>query len=74
MFPRGNHVEDVSVFVDVADADDLPRGWKRNADFLLTIVNHKDRKKSIKKGLSHSIPPFLPALCSLVSWYFVTFS
>jgi hypothetical protein len=39
--------------VDVADADTLPTGWKRNADFLITIVNQKDPKKNIAKGSSN---------------------
>jgi hypothetical protein len=34
----------------VADAESLPDGWRRDAEFVITLVNHKDPKKSISKG------------------------
>ena len=52
MFPRGNRdsKQFISVYLDVADAEMLPRRWHRRASFLLVLVNQQDAARSIVKG------------------------
>lgn len=41
MFPRGNGIDShVSVYLEVGNADGLPDGWKRRAQFTFRAVNH----------------------------------
>ncbi|CAB4268512.1 unnamed protein product [Prunus armeniaca] len=49
IFPKGNNVDYLSVYLDVADASTLPSGSTRYAKFRLTLVNQVDSKKSITK-------------------------
>lgn len=50
IFPKGNNVDHLSVYLDVADSAKLPYGWTRYAQFSLTIVNQIHSKYSIRKG------------------------
>jgi hypothetical protein len=52
LFPNGNNVQQLSVYLDVADSATLPQGWSRQAHFSLTVVNQKDSTKSVVKGAS----------------------
>jgi len=38
------------MYVDVADAANLPYGWSKYAQFSLTVVNQIHSKFSIRKG------------------------
>ncbi|CAN0905529.1 Ubiquitin C-terminal hydrolase 12 [Linum grandiflorum] len=38
VFPKGNNVNDLSVYLDFADKDSMPSGWSVSADFILTLV------------------------------------
>ncbi|CAD6229664.1 unnamed protein product [Miscanthus lutarioriparius] len=49
VFPRGNNVEYLSMYLDVADSNLLPPGWSRNAQFSLAVVNQLDSKASLRK-------------------------
>ena len=50
LFPNGNNVQQLSVYLDVADSATLPQGWSRQAHFSLTVQNQKDPAKSVVKG------------------------
>ncbi|KAK9939265.1 hypothetical protein M0R45_015967 [Rubus argutus] len=38
-FPRGNNVDHLSMYLDVADSSNLPYGWSRYAQFSLGVIN-----------------------------------
>ena len=50
LFPGGNNVTQLSVYLDVADSATLPQGWSRQAHFTLTVHNQKDPSRSVIKG------------------------
>lgn len=52
IFPKGNNVDYLSMYLDVADSANLPYGWSRYAQFNLSIVNQIHNKYSIRKGTS----------------------
>ena len=54
LFPGGNNVQQLSVYLDVADAPSLPQGWSRQAHFSLTVLNHKDTTKNVIKDADHN--------------------
>lgn len=59
VFPKGNNTDQLSMYLDVADASFLPMGWSRYAQFSLAVINQLDSKMSIRKGI-------LPALTLIV--------
>lgn len=50
MYPRGNNVDYLSVYLDVTGSSTLPLGWARYARFSLTIVNQLQSSESLTKG------------------------
>lgn len=50
IFPKGNNVDHLSIYLDVADSTTLPYGWSRYAQFSLAMVNQVHSKYSIRKG------------------------
>ncbi|KAF9664825.1 hypothetical protein SADUNF_Sadunf16G0058300 [Salix dunnii] len=50
IFPKGNNVDHLSMYLDVADSTTLTYGWSRYAQFSLAIVNQIHNKYSIRKG------------------------
>jgi len=60
-FPKGNDTKSdhLSLYLDVAESESLPCGWRRHAQFSFTIVNHIPEKCSQRKGeyfhASHNI-------------------
>ncbi|KAG6744903.1 hypothetical protein POTOM_051544 [Populus tomentosa] len=50
IFPKGNNVDHLSMYLDVADSTALPYGWSRYAQFSLAVVNQIHNKYSIRKG------------------------
>ncbi|ESQ44248.1 hypothetical protein EUTSA_v10006412mg [Eutrema salsugineum] len=52
-FPKGNNVECLSLYLDVACSESLPSGWKRNALLRLSIVNQVSEKLSETKATQH---------------------
>ncbi|CAI5537160.1 unnamed protein product, partial [Closterium sp. Naga37s-1] len=51
IFPRGNtQAEQLSVYLDVADAQTLPPGWTKSAHFVLCLINQYDRKMNVRRG------------------------
>ncbi|XP_048432621.1 ubiquitin C-terminal hydrolase 12-like [Pyrus x bretschneideri] len=53
MFPRGNNVKGLSLFLDVAYSETLPHKWCKCATFSLTVVNQIDSTYSIERGTKH---------------------
>uniref|UniRef100_A0A0E0Q4E5 ubiquitinyl hydrolase 1 n=1 Tax=Oryza rufipogon TaxID=4529 RepID=A0A0E0Q4E5_ORYRU len=53
IFPRGNNVEYLSMYLDVADSAVLPYGWTRYAQFSLSVVNQMHNKFTIRKETQH---------------------
>ncbi|XP_022982818.1 ubiquitin carboxyl-terminal hydrolase 12-like [Cucurbita maxima] len=53
LFPKGNNVDHLSMYLDVADSTTLPYGWSRYAQFSLAVVNHVHKKYSIRKDTKH---------------------
>jgi hypothetical protein len=63
LFPKGNNVDHLSLYLDVADSPSLPYGWSRFAQFNLTVVNQYDPKATVKKGLASLIKVFCKTPC-----------
>ncbi|KAJ0103327.1 hypothetical protein Patl1_05823 [Pistacia atlantica] len=53
IFPKGNNVDHLSMYLDVADSTTLPYGWSRYAQFSLAVVNQIHSKYSIRKDTQH---------------------
>ncbi|KAL0337100.1 UNVERIFIED_CONTAM: Ubiquitin carboxyl-terminal hydrolase 12 [Sesamum calycinum] len=53
IFPKGNNVDYLSMYLDVADSSSLPYGWSRYAQFSLAVVNQMNNKYTIKKDTQH---------------------
>ncbi|XWS56120.1 hypothetical protein CRYUN_Cryun09bG0059200 [Craigia yunnanensis] len=53
IFPKGNNVDHLSMYLDVADSSALPYGWSRYAQFSLAVVNQIHHKYSIRKDTQH---------------------
>ncbi|XP_018484516.1 MATH domain and coiled-coil domain-containing protein At3g58360-like [Raphanus sativus] len=47
-YPKGNNVDYLFLFLEVADHDSLPCGWRRNVRFSLSILNQNTIKRSRK--------------------------
>ncbi|PWA94172.1 TRAF-like protein [Artemisia annua] len=50
IFPKGNNVDHLSMYLDVADSTALPYGWSRYAQFSLAVVNQIHSKFIMRKG------------------------
>ncbi|KAI4384336.1 hypothetical protein MLD38_002507 [Melastoma candidum] len=53
IFPKGNNVDHLSIYLDVADSASLPYGWSRYAQFSLAVLNQIHNKFSIRKETQH---------------------
>ncbi|KAB1225466.1 Ubiquitin carboxyl-terminal hydrolase 12 [Morella rubra] len=53
IFPKGNNVDHLSMYLDVADSPTLPYGWSRYAQFSLSVINQIHNKYSIRKETQH---------------------
>ncbi|KAF1002950.1 hypothetical protein AG4045_011463 [Apium graveolens] len=53
IFPKGNNVDHLSMYLDVADSATLPYGWSRYAQFSLAVVNQIQPKYTLKKDTQH---------------------
>lgn len=60
IFPKGNNVDHLSMYLDVGDAATLPYGWSRYAQFSLAVVNQVHNKYSIRKGMFFTVLIALP--------------
>lgn len=55
IFPKGNNVDHLSMYLDVADSATLPYGWSRYAQFSLSVVNQIHSKFSVRKGILYAL-------------------
>lgn len=55
MYSKGNTVDNLSVYLDVQGASELPLGWSRCVQFSFTVVNQLQRSKSITRGTLFAI-------------------
>ncbi|XP_072978196.1 ubiquitin C-terminal hydrolase 12 isoform X1 [Typha angustifolia] len=53
IFPKGNNVDHLSMYLDVADSANLPYGWSRYAQFSLAVINQIHNKYTIRKETQH---------------------
>lgn len=53
IFPKGNNVDHLSMYLDVADSATLPYGWSRYAQFSLAVVNQIHAKFTVRKDTQH---------------------
>ncbi|KAJ9559114.1 hypothetical protein OSB04_013728 [Centaurea solstitialis] len=53
VFPKGNNVEHLSMYLDVADSTTLQYGWSRYAQFSLAVVNQIHNKFTVRKDTQH---------------------
>ncbi|CAN6982189.1 unnamed protein product [Brassica oleracea var. botrytis] len=53
IFPKGNNVDHLAMYLDVADAASLPYGWCRYSHFGLTVVNQINNRYSVRKETQH---------------------
>ncbi|XP_057462933.1 ubiquitin C-terminal hydrolase 12-like isoform X2 [Actinidia eriantha] len=53
IFPKGNNVEHLSMYLDVADSPTLPYGWIRYAQFSLSVINQIHNKFTARKDTQH---------------------
>ncbi|KAM1524123.1 hypothetical protein ACFX10_008755 [Malus domestica] len=65
IFPKGNDVDFLSAYLDVADSESLPYGWSRIADFSLTVVNQIHRKDSMRETGQEKVTGGFTRLISL---------
>ncbi|MBA0696853.1 hypothetical protein Goari_003375, partial [Gossypium aridum] len=49
IFPKGNAVDHLSIYLGVADSSTLPAGWRRYAHFGLAVIDQFDRELTITK-------------------------
>ena len=50
LFPRGNNVQAIGTYLDVADAKQMQGNWTRYARFQLSIINIKNSADSVTQG------------------------
>ncbi|KAK1313721.1 Ubiquitin carboxyl-terminal hydrolase 13 [Acorus calamus] len=53
IFPKGNNVDHLSMYLDVADSVSLPYGWNRYAQFSLAVINQIHGKYTVRKETQH---------------------
>ncbi|KAL8538971.1 hypothetical protein ACS0TY_000829 [Phlomoides rotata] len=53
IFPKGNNVDHLSMYLDVADSSALPYGWSRYAQFSVSVINQIHSKFTIRKDTQH---------------------
>eukprot|EP01018_Ginkgo_biloba_P024911 Gb_04866 [translate_table: standard] len=53
IFPKGNNVDHLSMYLDVADSATMPYGWSRHAHFNLAVINQISSKFSVRKDTQH---------------------
>ncbi|KAK4757395.1 hypothetical protein SAY87_018696 [Trapa incisa] len=53
IFPKGNNVDNLSIYLDVPDPTSLPYGWSKFAHFSLAVVNHISSQNTLRKESRH---------------------
>uniref|UniRef100_A0A199UC08 MATH domain-containing protein n=1 Tax=Manihot esculenta TaxID=3983 RepID=A0A199UC08_MANES len=58
VFPKGNKVDYLSMYLEVADSTSLPQGWSRDAEFNLAVVNQINNSLTVRKYTEHVFKAF----------------
>ncbi|KAI4300629.1 hypothetical protein L6164_033983 [Bauhinia variegata] len=53
LFPKGNNVDYLSIYLDVADSSKLPSGWERGARFKVALINQVKSDYVVGKETRH---------------------
>ncbi|KAF2299933.1 hypothetical protein GH714_006193 [Hevea brasiliensis] len=53
IFPKGNNVDFLSIYLAVADSTSLPQGWSRDAKFSLAVVNQFNNTSTVRRDTKH---------------------
>ncbi|CAL0299471.1 unnamed protein product [Lupinus luteus] len=53
IFPKGNNVDYLSIYLDAGDSANLPYGWSRLAKFKLSLINKVNSKMTKTKETEH---------------------
>ncbi|TYG99977.1 hypothetical protein ES288_A10G237900v1 [Gossypium darwinii] len=53
IFPKGNHVDHLSIYLDVADSATLPYGWSKYAQVGFGVIDQFDRETSSTRVTQH---------------------
>lgn len=53
IFPNGNNVDHLSVYLDVADSAFLPYGWSRYAKFSIAVIDQLDSNFNVREDTEH---------------------
>ncbi|XP_059665814.1 MATH domain and coiled-coil domain-containing protein At3g58270-like [Cornus florida] len=53
IFPKGNNVDHLSIYLDSASSVTLPSGWSKFAQFSLSVINQIDNKSTKKQDFKH---------------------
>ncbi|KAH7867380.1 hypothetical protein Vadar_032741 [Vaccinium darrowii] len=53
IFPKGNNVEHLSVYLDVENSSTLSYGWSRHARFGLSVINQIRNESTVRKDTEH---------------------
>ncbi|KAF8398029.1 hypothetical protein HHK36_016955 [Tetracentron sinense] len=53
IFPKGNNVDHLSIYLDVVDSENLPYGWSRFAQFRLAVVSQILNEYTVRKYTQH---------------------
>ncbi|XP_061363941.1 MATH domain and coiled-coil domain-containing protein At3g58370-like [Gastrolobium bilobum] len=53
IFPKGNDVDFLSIYLDAGDVSKLPCGWRRFTEFKLALINQVNGKMTITKDDVH---------------------
>ncbi|KAJ4979127.1 hypothetical protein NE237_009907 [Protea cynaroides] len=53
IYPKGNNVDHLSVYLAVGDLVNLPYGWSRDAQFSLVVINKIHSKNTVRKDTQH---------------------
>lgn len=53
-FPKGDNADYLSLYLEVADFQSLPSGWRRYVKFRLSVVNQLWQELSVQYGDSYN--------------------
>ncbi|XP_058213297.1 MATH domain and coiled-coil domain-containing protein At3g58270-like isoform X2 [Rhododendron vialii] len=53
IYPKGNNVEYLSLYLDVGDLATLPYGWTRYAQFSISVINQSHNTLTVRKDTQH---------------------
>ncbi|KAG8655713.1 hypothetical protein MANES_04G063756v8 [Manihot esculenta] len=50
VYPKGNKVDYLSIYLEVADSTSLAQGWSRDAKFSLAVINQINNSLTVRRG------------------------